>query len=138
MISATTQVTAMHSEPLVARQAVEDLPRVLVVGESPAGTAPLRSMMGDNVRLERVSDLGRALERCLEEPIDVLFVNLFDPRSSTLTALALFRQSRPDQYVAACADESMIRSLEQAGLADVFFILEPLHDSSIIEHPERA
>ncbi len=129
MISPTTQrTTAIRSEPLEGRTPAETRPKVLVVGESPAGPEPLRMMMGDEVQLEREGDLGRALERCLEESVDVLFVNLFEPRPSELTALALFRQTRPDQYVAACAEASMIPSLEQVGLADALFILEPTQD----------
>ena len=38
--------------------------------------------------------------------------------------LAMFRQTKPEQYVAACAEQSLVEPLEQAGLADALFILE--------------
>ena len=114
----------------------ETLPMVLEVGESPAGSGVLRSLLGSEVHVEREADLGAALQRCLQEPVDVLFVNLFDARPSELTALALFRQTRPEQYVAVCSEPSMVKSLEQTGLADALFVLESMHKSSI-QSPKR-
>ncbi len=105
---------------------VDALPTVLVVGESPVGSLALRSLLGEQVHVEREADLGTALQRCLLEPVDMLFVNLYRCRPAELTALALFRQTRPEQYVAACTEQSLVEPLEQAGLADALFILEDM------------
>ena len=109
--------------PVPAQQA-KALPTVLVVGESPVGSLALRSLLGGQVHVESEADMGTALQRCLQEPVDMLFVNLFRCRPSEWTALAMFRQTRPEQYVAACTEQSLVESLEQAGLADALFILE--------------
>lgn len=114
---------ATSYRPVPARQ-VDALPTVLVVGESPVGSLALRSLLGSQVHVQREADLGTALQRCLQEPVDMLFVNLFQCRPSELTALAMFRQTRPEQYVAACTEQSLVEPLEQAGLADALFILE--------------
>ena len=106
---------------------VDDLPTVVVVGESPAGSRALHDLLGSQAHVENEGDLGSALQRCLQEPVALLFVNLFQCRPSELTALAMFRQTRPEQYVAACTVQSLVEPLEQAGLADALFILESMH-----------
>ena len=108
-------------------------PRVVVAGYSPGGPDPLRHWLGGTAEVCREANLGSAIERCLRERVNVLFVNLFRPQASELTALAMFRLARPDQYVAACAEESFLDALEQAGLADALFKLERVenHHSSI-------
>lgn len=120
---------ATSYRPVPVRQ-VDLLPTVLVVGESPAGSGALRSLLGDQVHVEKEAELGSALQRCLQQPVDLLFLNLFQCRPSELTALAMFRQTRPEQYVAACTEQSLVEPLEQAGLADALFVLESMHTSS--------
>ncbi len=116
------KLPATSYRPVPVRQ-LDCLPTVLVVGESPVGSLALSSLLGE-VHVEREADLGTALQRCLEEPVDLLFVNLYRCRPSELTALAMFRQTRPEQYVAACTEQSLVEPLEQAGLVDALFILE--------------
>ena len=121
--AALSKQPATSYRPVPVQQ-VDALPTVLVVGESPVGSLALRSLLGIQVQVQAEADLGTALQRCLQEPVDMLFVNLFPCRPSELTALAMFRQTRPEQYVAACAEQSLVEPLEQAGLADALFILE--------------
>jgi hypothetical protein len=124
-----TTPTSTSYRPSPVARTTETAPRVLVVGESPVASEPFRSLSASKVLVEIERDLGRALQRCLQENVEMLFVNLFRWRASELTALAMFRQARPDQYVAVCAEESLLASLEQAGLADAFFVLEAVHES---------
>jgi len=128
--AALSKPSARSYAPVPVRQ-VQNLPTVLVAGDNPAGSRALRSLLGDQVHVEKETELGAALQRCLDKPVDMLFVNLFRCRPSELTALALFRQTRPEQYVAACTEESLVEALEQAGLADALFILESMHKSSL-------
>jgi CheY-like chemotaxis protein len=133
--AALSKPPATSFRPASVRQ-LNDLPTVLVVGESPAGSGALRSLLGDQVHVEKEADLGSALQRCLQETVDLLFVNLFQCRPSELTALAMFRQTKPEQYVAACTEQSLVEPLEQAGLADALFVLESMQTSSF-HTPER-
>ncbi len=121
--AALSKPPATSYRPVPVRQ-VDALATVLVVGESPVGSLALRSLLGSQVHVESEADLQTALQRCLREPVDMLFVNLFRCRPSEWTALATFRQTRPEQYVAACAEQSLVEPLEQAGLVDALFILE--------------
>ena len=105
-------------------------PRILVCKRSPVGDQPVRRLAGDEVDVHHEVRLDRALDRCLREPFDLLFVNLFDCRPEELTALAMFRQARPAQYVAACAPREFLGALEEAGLADIFYSLERQEGSS--------
>lgn len=82
--------------------------------------------IGREADIEQVTTLAEAMKRCLNGEVDILFVNLFAYTAGELTALAAFRDLRPDAWVVAVGRPEMRPVLLGAGLADEVFTVTPV------------
>jgi hypothetical protein len=73
---------------------------------------------GKALHIETVATLSEALQTCMAELVDHLVINMFSFTSSELTALAFFRQMRPEQHVVVFCREENTAMVWAAGLAD--------------------
>lgn len=81
--------------------------------------------------VEQVATLAEAMQRCLNGRIDILFVNLFSFTAGELTALAAFRELRPESQVVAIARPEMRPVLLSAGLVDEVYTAYPVRQRSL-------
>lgn len=73
---------------------------------------------GRNEEIELAPDLAGALQSCLREPCDRLYVSLFAADPAELTSLAMFRAMKPTQHLVLVVDPSIRSLVEDLNLAD--------------------
>ena len=86
--------------------------------------------LSGEVDIEQVRTLGEAIKRCLKGNVDILFVNLFSYTAGELTALAAFRDMRPDVWVVAIARPEMRETVLGFGLANEVFVGSSLRNNN--------
>jgi hypothetical protein len=87
--------------------------------------------LSGEVDVEQVRSLGEGLKRCLDGNVDILFVNLFSYTAGELTALAAFRDMRPEIWVVAITRPEMSETVLGFGLANEVFVgAAPRHDNA--------